>query len=112
MTHSRRVGNPKPPETWSRSAEPHSRSGWGRVYVFSVAQTFLSAVSQGFQACNRFVFPHEARDWSEPADKNVGDTADRNVCATNPGLCCEGFCTICCGPGRPALRPMPLLTHN
>jgi hypothetical protein len=37
----------------------------------------------GFQACNRFGFPHEAGNWSEPADRNVGDTADRNVCATN-----------------------------
>ena len=26
-----------------------ARSGLGRVYVFNVAQTFLSAVSQGFQ---------------------------------------------------------------
>ena len=37
----------------------------------------------GFQACNRFGFHHEAGNWSEPADRNVGDTADRNVCVTN-----------------------------
>jgi hypothetical protein len=45
---------------------------------YSVAQTFLFAVSQVL-TCERdgSVFA-----WREPADKNVGDTADRNVCAT------------------------------
>jgi Cu+-exporting ATPase len=49
---------------------------------YSVAQTFLFAVSQVL-TCERdgSVFA-----WREPADKNVGDTADRNVCATGQNV--------------------------
>ena len=35
----------------------------------------------GLSACIASAF-YEAEAWSKPADKNVGDTADRNVCAT------------------------------
>ena len=49
---------------------------------FSVAQTSLSGVSQGFPACKDSA-PFPARTSSTIADKNVGDTADRNVCATH-----------------------------
>jgi len=49
----------------------------------SVAQTFLSAVSQAFQ-------PAKAS-----ADKNVGDTAGRNACATR--TCATGTCATFVG---------------
>ena len=45
--------------------------------AFGVAQTF---VSQGFPACEpREMAKHVISE--RPADRNVGDTADRDVCA-------------------------------
>jgi hypothetical protein len=50
--------------------------------VFSVAQTFLSAVSHGFPACMGSALATTKLTLVKSADRNVGDTADRNVCAT------------------------------
>jgi hypothetical protein len=36
----------------------------------------------GFLACPRRAFLPAGSDWSNLADKNVGDTADRNICST------------------------------
>jgi hypothetical protein len=52
------------------------------MQAFSVAQTFLAAVSQGFPACVGPALATTKLTLVKPADRNVGDTADRNVCAT------------------------------
>ena len=75
---------------WSRTAgrprEVPARSGLERVYVFSVAQTFQSDIPDcriaGLSACFDSAFGPTKVYWSKSADRNVGDTADRNVCAT------------------------------
>ena len=50
-----------------------------------VPQTSQSAVSQGFQPANR---PHgqRARALPRPADLEIGDTADWEVCGTVRGV--------------------------
>ena len=59
--------------------------------MFNVAQTFLSDRNvcgiAALSACFDSAFALRKVYWSKSADRNVGDTADRNVCATrNPGF--------------------------
>ena len=52
---------------------------------FSVAQTFLSAVSQGSPACESLETGKARNQFERLADRNVGDTVPHereNVCAT------------------------------
>jgi hypothetical protein len=60
-----------------------------RGYMFSVAQTFQSAVTQAFQPAS-IACPCRVSCWSKAADKNVGYTADCKVCATPLTTCNRG----------------------
>ena len=61
---------------------PQWRERTGLRNLFTVAQTFLSAVTQAFQPADRPDSPRKIAQSPRTADKNVGDTADSKVCDT------------------------------
>src|SRR5437762_7469330 len=92
LTHSQEAWNgvftPRVPHCVRWSAPHLINTQLQLGYAFSVAQTFLSAVSQGFPACESLETGNAANQCQRPADSNVHAL---NVAQTFLSAVSQGF---------------------